>query len=232
MKRIFGILLSLVIALLLFVSMPSPANAQSEKGMYQEQMSDSGQRDNWNNRGHWNKREQFHTPFMWKMHHLDNTSLALASLYKVGVDVILSILFITFFSKFIMTIFSRMTVHPLKNGYVGFTFLIIFPLISAILLGLIWLGIAGFLTYGLIFLTGLFLTKVFIGWAILRRLEEGYVLDWKAGLAGPMVVFILLVIPVLGWITLAVIMSVATGSLLKEILPHFGKHRLEHKEKK
>jgi hypothetical protein len=231
MKKVFSILFSLQIALLLFIVAPVQAHAQQEKSMYQEQMAESRQRDNWDNRGHWNKREQLHTP-LWKMNHLDNKFFAFASLYKVGVDIILSILFITFFSKFIMTTFNRMTVHPFKNGYVGFTFLIIFPLISVILLGLIWLGVASFLTYGLIFLTGLFLTKVFIGWAILSKLEKGYILDWKSGIAGPLVVYILLFIPILGWITLAVIMSIATGSLLKGIVPLFEKHRLEHKEKK
>jgi hypothetical protein len=125
-----------------------------------------------------------------------------------------------------------MASHPFKTGYVGFTFLIIFPLISVILLGLLWLGVAGLLTYGLIFLMGLFLMKIFIGWSILRKLEKGYVLDWKAGLAGPLVVFILLFIPVLGWIVLAVIMAMATGAFLKELMPLLERQKVEnHKSK-
>jgi hypothetical protein len=225
MKKLLGIFISLQLAIILLFSVQSPAYAQWEKGMHQQDMH--GQNMMYRNQGNHN-----YPQFLSNYKREGNNLFAYASLYKVAVDIILSILFITFFSQFLMKSFTLMSGAPFRNGYFGFTFLVIFPIISIILLGLLWLGIASFLLYGLILLIGVFLTKIFIGWKILQRLEKGYALDWKAGVVGPLVVFILLFIPIFGWITLAVIMSIAVGSLIQELKPFAYRQKLEnHKPK-
>lgn len=207
MKRTIGILFSIPLAFVLLFSSPSPVNAAWDGYGYPEKMRFQHQKmyDN--------------LPFLGDKGYGHNGLLARASSYKIAIDIILSVLFITLFSRFIMTIFGSMVSYPFRNGAYGFVFLILFPLASLILLALLWLGIASFLFYGLVFLVGIFLTKIFIGWEILRNFDKKYVLDWKAGIVGPLVVFVLLLIPVLGWITLLVLFSMAVGALLEEITP-------------
>lgn len=223
MKKILGILFSIQLALITLFLVSVPASAQwdggTQRGYYQQNVM-------YRNHGNYD-----HPSFFDHSMPMNNNLLTYISFYKVGVDIILSILFILFFSQFIMKSFAQMSASPFKNGYVGFTFLIIFPIISLILLGLLWLGIASFLLYGLIFLVAIFLTKIFVGWLILQKVEKGYVLDWKAGVVGPLVVYILLFIPVLGWITLAVILSIAAGSLLHEVKPFIVRQKAAKKSK-
>lgn len=216
--------------MLFLVTQPS-AYAQWQKGAHQWHRQNM-MNGNYNSD---NSYQYFHrnNPSFYRNMLVPNKSFfALVSLYKLAVDIILSILLITFSSNLIMAVLTRMTAKPFKSGYFGFTFLIIFPLISFILLGLIWLGLAGFLAYGLIFLIGILLAKIFIGWGVLSKIEKGYILDWKAGIVGPLVAFILLFIPIFGWITLAIIFSITTGALLQEFTPHLSKYTLGNKTEK
>lgn len=158
-------------------------------------------------------------------------ALQAVSLYKLVADIVLSILFIFFFGKFIQLVLPRMTKAPVQNGALGFAFFVLMPIISLLFLILIWLGIASFLFYGLLVLLGVFLTKVFVGWGVLtwweKRNKKTYTLDWKAGVVGPLVVFILLFLPVLGWFTVAVLFFIALGSLAQQIFSLFATQKLK-----
>jgi hypothetical protein len=145
-----------------------------------------------------------------------------AALYRLGVAIILSILFIYFFKNGILTILTRMQKAPWKSLGIGFVSILLAPIASAILLILIWLGIASFLSYGLILIISIFFTNVFVGWWLMNwwnnRQKKSYQLDWKAGVIGPIVLFIILLIPVLGWLFAAIIFLIATGAFLGEIV--------------
>jgi cytoskeletal protein CcmA (bactofilin family) len=165
--------------------------------------------------------------------HRGQEFLAYSSFYKLLTDIILSVLFIFFFSRSLTVLLARMTTKPVESGAIGLAFLIFFPMLAFILLLLIWLGIATFLAYFLVLLVSIFLVKVFIGWYIMRwwenRNKKTYVLDWKAGVIGPIVLFGMLLIPGLGWLAGALLMFVATGAVVQEastlmsgqkLLPH------------
>ena len=110
---------------------------------------------------------------------------------------------------------------PLKNSEIGLIYLIVTPIVGAICLFLIWLGMVFLLSYGLAIIAGVFLADVYIGWFILRwrdrRNKKTYILDWKAAIVGPISLFILILIPVLGWLVFAIIFLIALGALIKEI---------------
>lgn len=140
--------------------------------------------------------------------------------YKLIVDILLSILFIYFFRKFAVHLLQQMKSHPLKNGAIGFVFLFIFPLAAFFMIMLLWLGVAAFLFYGLMLFISVYLAKLFVGWWIMKWYttrndkKKHYELEWKAGIIGPLVFFVLNFIPVLGWLTEIVIVLAALGTLL------------------
>ncbi len=144
------------------------------------------------------------------------------SLYKLTIDIILSVLLIYFFKQGVQTLFIRMKENSLKNGAIGGAFIFFMPIVSIICLILIWLGFAALLSYALILLISVFLVKLFLGWLLVRwwytRQKQTYLLDWKAGVVGPILLFLLLLIPVLGWIVAAILFCIATGAFLKELL--------------
>ena len=153
--------------------------------------------------------------------------------YKLITDIIVSILFILLFGRFLLAVLTGMTVSPLKSGGIGFLYIIIFPTFCFIMLILIWLGFASFIFYALSVIFGIFIVKIFTGWIILRwykrNQKHDYLLDWKAGILGPIVIFLLILIPVLGWIVAAVIFFAAVGALLEELTRSIGNQRLEAK---
>lgn len=163
-------------------------------------------------------------------------ALQIVSLYKLITDIILSILFIFFFGRFMQAILPRITKTPVQNGSLGFAFFVLMPLVSAVFLILIWLGVASFLFYSLMILTGVFLTKIFMGWSVLhwwnKRKNKEYILDWQAGVVGPLVIFLLLLIPVLGWLTIAVVFFMTLGLLVQQFSSLFVAQRLEKPARK
>jgi hypothetical protein len=163
-------------------------------------------------------------------------SVTTVGVYKLVIDIILSVLFIYFFTRFASSTVQQMTVSPWKNIGTGFTFFFLFPLAAVIGLILIWLGIAGFLFYALVLLIALFLVKVFLGWFVMRwwekRSKHTYALDWKAGVIGPIILFALAFIPILGWLTLFVLFLMAVGALTQEFLSLVQSQKLEHKTTK
>lgn len=144
--------------------------------------------------------------------------LTAGSIYKLVTDIVISILLISFFARALMTILTRMAEKTVESGAIGFAFVLIFPLVALILFLLIWLGVASWLSYALILLVSLYIVKIFLGWLVMRwwekRNNKEYRLDWKAGILGPILLFIIFLIPILGWIAAAILFFVATGAVL------------------
>jgi cytoskeletal protein CcmA (bactofilin family) len=148
--------------------------------------------------------------------------IAGAALYKLAVDIILTVLLIYFFQRAVTAVLRRMKNAPLRSGAIGFGFFILVPLAAFFLLLLFWLGIATFLFYGLAYLIALYLMKAFIGWILLTwwysSKKRDYIVDWKAGILGPIVVFLLMLIPILGWLTIAILFLIALGAFIEELI--------------
>lgn len=147
--------------------------------------------------------------------------LGTVSVYKLVGDIILSIALIFFLGKFIQTISGKIVSGPFGNFIKGLAFIILMPLISIFLLILLLPGIASFIFYFLILVFGVYLAKIFIGWLVLRwwynRYTEKYVLDWKAGIAGPLILFVAALIPVIGWLFAAILYLITIGALIQEL---------------
>ena len=159
--------------------------------------------------------------------------LAAGAIYKLVTDIILSVLFIIFFGAFIRRVLDWIVASPIKSGAYGFAYLLLFPLLCLLMLVLIWLGMAGFLVYALTVLISIFLVKIFLGSYVLmwiyRWQKKAYALDWKAGVIGPILLFILLLIPIFGWIIVAFLMFMATGALIQELLHAASTQHIRHK---
>jgi len=154
---------------------------------------------------------------------LPSNFLAGFSIYKLIVDVVISLILIYFFGGFLTRIFNNEFVKsPLKNGVYGLAFLILTPIVSIFLFALIWLGIFSFVSYFLIILVSVYIAKIFIGWFILRwwynRDKKTYVLDWRSAITGPLAVFLISLVPVLGWLFLAVIYLLSIGSFIHALI--------------
>ena len=143
------------------------------------------------------------------------------SIYKLVGDIILSIAFILLLGKFIQALAGRIVSGPFKNFAWGLAFVMLTPLISLFLLVLLLPGVAAFIFYFLVLVLAVYLAKVFTGWLLLRwwytRRGDKYVLDWKSGVAGPLVLFIVALIPVLGWLVVAILYLITIGALIQEL---------------
>ncbi len=148
--------------------------------------------------------------------------LTTAALYKLVTDIILSLLFVYFFRHAIMAVINRMRGTPLKSGAIGFGYVALVPLAGIFFLFLIWLGLATYLFYFLTLIVGIFIVKLFLGWAVLhwwnRNNKKAYELDWKAAIVGPVLLFVLLLIPVFGWLAILILLFMALGALLEELI--------------
>jgi cytoskeletal protein CcmA (bactofilin family) len=148
---------------------------------------------------------------------------SLASLYKVFLDIILSIAVIVFLPFAVKRILEVISKSPVASAGTGFIFLTLWPLLSFVLLILLWLGIASFLFYGLILIFSLVMSKIVIGWYILhwwygrKDKEKSYTVDWKSGLVGSVSIYILLLLPVFGWIVGGLIYLITLGGIVKTI---------------
>lgn len=144
-------------------------------------------------------------------------TISAGTIYKLAVDIIISLLLITFLPYFVKETIERAINSPLASAGIGFLYVIFWPFISIFLLLLIWPGIASFLLYGLVLIISIFLSKILIGWWILnwwnKRNKKEYILDWKAAITGSLASFILFLIPILGWAVMAIIYCMTAGSL-------------------
>ncbi len=144
------------------------------------------------------------------------------ALYKLTIDIIVSLLLITFVPMLVKSTLERAVNKPVASAGSGFLLLIFLPLLSLFLFFLLWVGVASFLFYGLLIILTIFLSKLLIGWWIMRwwsnRNKKDYILDWKAAIIGPVVAFIMIIIPVLGWLALIIIYLMTFGALARSVL--------------
>ena len=158
------------------------------------------------------------------------------SVYKLITDIILAIGLIFFFNVFLKLCFARISKSPVRSGVYGFAFLILMPLASMFLLILLWLGVVSFLFFLSILIVAVYVTKVVLGWLILkwwhRRDKKVYALDWKAGVVGPIVLAIIAFVPVIGWLIDAVLFLISLGAMLLELTTIAARQRLVTSKKK
>ncbi len=144
-----------------------------------------------------------------------------AAVYKLLADIIICLLFVYFFRRALVTTFNRMRIAPVKSGAIGFAFIILVPIAGFLLFLLIMLGVATMLGYIMAWLISIFIAQLFLGWAIMNWLQRNnkdtYILDWKAAVIGPIIVFILMFIPIFGWLVFAVVFLIALGAMLGEL---------------
>jgi len=139
-------------------------------------------------------------------------------IYQLLVEIVLSILLLYFVRKGMLTTLLRMKESPWKSLGIGFLYVVFAPLISLILLVLLPLGLASFFFYFLLLIVSIFIRDIFTGWFIMHwwenRNKKDYFLDWKAGVIGPIGIFLINLIPILGWLVSAIIGLIGIGALL------------------
>ncbi|GEM_PF-1422524 len=159
----------------------------------------------------------------------------IGSLYKLLIDIVISLLIITLFCKSIPYLSKDIKKAPGKNIGVGFTVFALMPLASFILLLTIWLGILSFLLYGVLLIVSIFLANVFLGWLLMdwweHRNKREYRLDWKAAVLGPVVMMLLMAIPLIGWLTSFAIYLAALGAISRYVLALSKTEQAEHLKK-
>ncbi len=144
------------------------------------------------------------------------------ALYQLTISIIICVLTVTFIPMLVKLTLERAANSPASSAGAGFLTLVFLPLISLFLFFLLWLGVASLLLYGLLLVLSMFFGDLLIGWYLIRwwqlRDKKDYILDWKAAVLGPVVVFVLSIIPVLGWLILAVVYLITLGALSRSIL--------------
>lgn len=157
------------------------------------------------------------------------------SIYKLIVDIILTVGLIYFFGLFLKNVFSTISKSPVQSGAYGLAFLVLTPIVSLIFMILLWLGLGGFLFYALVLLFSVFVTKAFLGWYLLEwwygRDKKTYNLDWKAGVVGPISLFVIAFIPVIGWLFQAVLFCVCTGAVIWQLANFFRTQKISARKK-
>jgi hypothetical protein len=140
------------------------------------------------------------------------------AVYKLIVDILVSLFFIWLLPRFLRRTSEEIAAEPLKAGLLGFATLILMPMISVILLIFLWLGLASFLLYALLLVFAVVVKNIFVGWWALRwwnnREQKDYLLDWKAAVIGPIILFLIALIPVVGWLIVFVLWLCAIGALV------------------
>lgn len=156
-----------------------------------------------------------------------------ASIYKLISDILISLLFVYFLGRFAQKVIDRMRASPFKNAAIGFSFIALFPMAAVLMLILVWLGFAAFLFLGLVSILAIFLVKLAIGWFIMRwwegRNNRTYILDWKAAVVGPIVLFLVLLLPFFGWVAAFILFLIALGALLQEVVEIIQTQKIERK---
>jgi hypothetical protein len=104
----------------------------------------------------------------------------------------------------------------------GLGAIFLFPIVAVILMIVsVWLGIVSLILYVLALMVAAYLAQILLGWWLLQwwlgRTKENYLLDWRAVIVGVGVSTILLLVPVIGWVILAIMMILAMGTLAQAI---------------
>jgi hypothetical protein len=145
------------------------------------------------------------------------------TIYKLIADILISLLLIYFFKKLLNDMFITGIQSPLKLTGIGFALLVLMPLVSILLLILFLLGFVSLILYLFILLVSIMLGKVLLGWLIMRLWEKrqgrAYVLDYKAGFIGPLFMYVLFLIPILGWLAAFLLYLFTIGIVAITLLP-------------
>jgi hypothetical protein len=138
--------------------------------------------------------------------------------YKLFADIIFALILVWVLRGLVLSVIADMKTRPVRNGLVGLLALVATPIVGLILLVVLWLGIVTLLGYGLLLISSAFVGKLFVGNFILswweQRSGRRYVLDWRAAIVGPVVTFIILAIPVIGWIIGFLVFLVSLGGIV------------------
>lgn len=141
--------------------------------------------------------------------------------YKLVTDILFSLLFVLLVPLFLKDTISSMKKSPLRHGVSGFIALFSIPLVSLFLLLIFWVGVFSFLMYFILIVLSMVVANVFVGDYLIswyyKRSNKKYLLDWKAAIVGPVVLFILWLIPLFGWLVAFVIYLLALGGLLNQL---------------
>lgn len=148
--------------------------------------------------------------------------VATGSIYKLVADIVFAFVFVWLLNRFTKKTINNILEEPVKSVGLGLVFLIITPILSLILLIVIWLGITMLALYFLVLLISLVIGKLVVGWWILNWWEEKnnkkYALDWKAAVLGPVALFLIALIPIIGWLALAIVYLISVGGVTTELL--------------
>jgi cytoskeletal protein CcmA (bactofilin family) len=143
------------------------------------------------------------------------------SFYKLTIDIIISLILIRLFGRFLNIVLKTSSTSPITSAAFGFAFIFLIPILSLFLLILLWMGVALFLIYSLIIIASAFIAKITLGWLIIswwhRRGKREYLLDWRAAVLGPVALYIIAIIPFLGWLFLAILYLISAGSITRSI---------------
>ncbi|MBI4097154.1 MAG: hypothetical protein HY428_01945 [Candidatus Levybacteria bacterium] len=155
--------------------------------------------------------------------------LTAGQIYKLVTDIVFALLFVYLLTVFTKRAIENAVAEPLKSAGLGLVFLIVMPILSLMLLIAIWLGVASFLLYLLVILISLVIGKLLIGWWILNwwstRSKRVYLLDWKAALLGPVAIYLLAKLPIIGWLAIVIIYLFAIGAVTQELLAFISGQR-------
>ena len=143
------------------------------------------------------------------------------TIYKLIADFLFALLFLWLLRPLLTRVIGRIDGNYLKSGGLGFAILLLTPMAGLFMLVLPWLGVSVFLLYGLLIIASMAVMKLYLGWKTLtwweKRNDREYVIDWKAALVGVMLIFILGLIPVLGWIAVFLLFLFSLGGLTMEL---------------
>ena len=150
--------------------------------------------------------------------------IAAGTIYTLVADLLFVLLLVWLLRPLLGRVLTTMNTQSLKSAGVGFANLVLTPLAALLLLVLIWVGVGIFFLYGLLILLSLGVMKLFVGWKVLTwwegRNKRGYDLDWKAAIVGVIIVFIIGLIPVLGWLAVFLLFLVSLGGLTLQLFSH------------
>lgn len=143
------------------------------------------------------------------------------TIYKFLIDVLFTLLFLWLLRPFLVRVINRIDANYLNNAGIGFAMLVLMPLIGVLTLIIFWLSISIFLLYGLFIILSMAVMKLLIGWKTLTwwegRNNRNYELDWRAAIIGVLIVFLVGLIPVLGWMGVFILFLLSLGGLSSEL---------------
>lgn len=146
--------------------------------------------------------------------------VGIGAVYKLVMDIVFGLVLVYLLRQFTSLVISRIHSQPFISGLLGFSYLILGLFGGLILFITIWLGFVSLLLYFLALLLGMGFGIVFLGWLVMKIWEERnsrkYTLDWKAPVVGGMLMFVLSLIPIIGWLVGFVVYLLALGGLTKE----------------